>query len=144
MLVADLEGAGDGVERVGVDDAARRHAVRVDAAEVDRARVDEAHPGEAAGRQRDQVLVAEPVGEVDRRVDQRVGPLGQHRPPALEVALDRLLVGEAVPIDVVVHDGRAGLDAGQRLRGDLGRLDGTFGLSRFDVSPLMATSMMTG
>ena len=118
---------------------------RVDAPQVHRAGIDDAHPGQAGRGERHQVLVGDAAVVVDRRVQQGVGPLGEHRAPTLEVALGGL--GRRC-----TRSGRCGCGRWRRRprcrpsacsaisAGSMG----TFGFCARVVNPLIATSMITG
>ena len=110
---------GDGVEAVGVDEAAPGDAPLVDPAQVHRTGVAQADPQLAGlGQQRQVVEVQGPVDGVGRRVDEGVGAGLEHRGPRGEVLVGHQ-AGVAVDGDVVVHDGGARLEARQRVGGDL-------------------------
>ena len=87
-------------------------------AEVHRARVGDREPHQPRLRQRRDVRVrAFDLGAgVGGGVEQRVGALGQHRAPRLEVAVGRDLALDHEHVDVVVHDRRTRSEAARARR----------------------------
>ena len=139
--VADVAEAVD----VYVVKRAARQAVVADAAEVDGAGVEDAHThAHRLGQQRNvRVALHDVAAEADGRVEDRVGALGQHRPPALELSRrDRGAVDImstwlwTIAAPAARHSSAsAAISAGAH---------GTCGLRALLVMPLIAASMMTG
>ena len=99
-------------ERPLVFDGFARVQIGKQRPEVHRTGVDETDAEHAGLRERCNVAEAGLViaDAVDRGIQERVGPFGQHWIPALAVARGH---GRRVAddVDVVVHDGRAGVEA---------------------------------
>ena len=135
MLTPDAEVAAgvEHVARVGegvlVCEVHRaRQTVGVEATHVSRPRVDEAHPEHAGRRQRVHVAVAfldVGVGATAgrRRVEDRVGPLGEDRAPRLLVRrrIVRPAAADHRVAGVVVDDRGAGVEAGDTVARHLAR-----------------------